>query len=206
MTQKEESLEERLKDGKKGTEPTYFFRRDQINEDVYEYTESKDVHVKGDYTSGLIRAEKNNATFQGYTGEYFKDTNSGATLARLKRKAVEEAKKLCIELGHDGLYIDDKDIKMEFLGTTDEHEALVEEYGSPEVTYSLTAVVQFYRKKELQDKQAAILADIDKRLKELEEIKEGLMEEIKKMGLDQEKHAERIKKIQLKKPEPYKGK
>ncbi len=206
MAKEEESLEERLKGGKKETEPTYFFRRDQINENVYEYAESKDVYVKGTYESSLIFVEKKDATVQGYGGKYFKDTKQKETLSKLKRKAVTEAKKLCIELGYDSLFIDDKDINMEFLGCKEGDEPFIQRFGSPDLTYSLTAVVEFYRKKTQQGSEDDSIQGIKKRLAKLEKEREEAKEILRQWGKDIEKHAEKLKEIEFKKPEEYKGK
>jgi hypothetical protein len=146
-------LEQRLKETD-SVPATYFSKRSQIKEGVYEYVESKNVHAdliaKGVYLYHVF--DKSQPYFNNY-GQEFQETRLAADFQgrfnRLKKKVIAEAAKLCRLLGYTGFFIDDRDISWEI---DPPKEKLILDFISKtlpkaDLKYCMNAVVEFYRRK-----------------------------------------------------------
>lgn len=144
------------KEKARSTEPTRFFEGRQIKKDVYEYAESKDVYVEGEHTADLCTDNYSGPDKQlmGVSAilkqgrEYYIDKNGGALISKLKQDAVEKARGLAKSQGYDAFLLEDSNVKWDVVEFEKGEVRIFSNNDPSSIKYGVTAVVEFYRRKE----------------------------------------------------------
>ncbi len=154
----EESLEDRLK-GKQGSEPTQFFKQEQIDKALYEHAGSKDISIEDSHKVSMVIIEKEEGPgcnpkdygefIVNNGGHYLVDTKGRVLINKIReKKVVEKARQLADKLGYDGFLIDDESNKWKMVDLRQGKWSRFWATSKYEVSYIFKTIIEFYKKKE----------------------------------------------------------